>query len=114
MANEIKISPVSNRADYSESWQALDENGDAIDLTGATIVLEIVDPACSGTAQISATTGNGKVTISTTTFTVAIARSELTDLDPKSYRFGCTIEQDDFTEQFFVGDFPVYDGVVSA
>jgi hypothetical protein len=113
MSNEIKIGPVSNRADYSESWQAIDENDDAIDLTGATIVFEIVDPQCSGNSLISATTANGKVTISTTTFTVAIARSELTSRDPKNYRVGCTIEQDDFTEQFFVGDFPIYDGIVS-
>jgi hypothetical protein len=114
MSNEIKIGPVSNRADYSESWQAIDENGDAIDLTGATIVFEIVDPRCGSSALISATTENGKVTISTTTFTVAIARSELTSRDPQNYRVGCTIEQDDFTEQFFVGDFPIYDGVVSS
>jgi hypothetical protein len=114
MSNEIKISPVSNRADYSESWQAIDENGDAIDLTGATIVFEVVDPECGGSSLISATTDNGKITISTTTFTVAIARSSLTSLNPKSYRVGCTIEQDDFTEQFFVGDFPIYDGLVSA
>jgi hypothetical protein len=114
MSNEIKIGPVSNRADYSESWQAFDEDGAAIDLTGATIVLEIVDPKRSSSSLISATTDNGKITISTTTFTVAIARSELAELDPQNYRVGCTIKQDDFTEQFFVGDFPVYDGVVSA
>lgn len=114
MSNEIKIEPVSNRADYLESWQAIDANGDAIDLTGATIVFEIVDPKCSSSALISATTANGKITISTTTFTVSIARSELTSREAKNYRVGCTIEQDDFTEQFFVGDFPIYDGVVSA
>lgn len=113
MSNQIKVSPVSNRADYEESWQALDENGDAIDLTGATIVFEVALPDCDS-IMLSATTANGKITISTTTFTVAIPRSELTSLLPMSYRVGCTITQDDVTTQFFVGEFPVYDGVVSA
>lgn len=108
MSNEIKIGPVSNRADYSDSWSAMDEDNVAIDLTDATIVFEVADPV---TGSIVVT---GTVAISTTIFTVTIPRATMTGLDPQTYRVGCTIEQDDTTEQFFVGEFPVYDGVVSS
>ena len=110
--NEVKLSPVSNREDYSESWQALDEDGAAIDLTGATIVFEARSTKGSGTS-LSATTANGKVVISTTTFTVTFEVSEVRDLTDKEYDVGCTIEIDDVTTQFFVGKLPIVDGVVS-
>jgi hypothetical protein len=105
--NEVKLSPVSNREDYSESWQALDEDGDAIDLTGATIVYELRE-----TADSSATAAT--VTISTTTFTAEIPVATMRGLCAgKEYRVGCTILLNSVTTQFFVGTIPIIDGVVS-
>ncbi len=104
--NEVKLSPVSNREDYSESWQALDEDGAAIDLTDATIVYEFRDPA---TFTRTAAT----VTISTTTFTADIPLATMRGLCNKDYDVGCTIEIDDVTTQFFVGTISVVDGVTS-
>jgi hypothetical protein len=109
MAEEIKIEPHSNRASFSESWQWL-EDGTAVDLTGATIVFCVRDK--EGSAVIDASTDDGKITISTTTFTVLIGKSEFSSLDPKDYSVGCTIELDDFTDQLFVGTWTIYDGVV--
>lgn len=111
MSNIITFGPQSNRADLSETWEAIDDNGDAIDLTDATIVFALVDPA-TGSSVIAASTDDGKITIATTQFTLAIAKSEFASLSAKSYNVGCTITQDDFTEQFFVGTMPIYEGWV--
>lgn len=105
--NEVKLSPISNREDYSESFQALDEDGAAIDLTGATIVCEMREADCTSTTALT-------VAISTTTFTISLTDTQTRSLNPdKEYEIGCTIEIDDFTTQFFVGTIPVIDGVVS-
>lgn len=109
--NEIKISPTSNRETYEESWSAMDENGDEIDLTGATIVFEVRDPQ-SRSPSLSASTGDG-ITIATTVFTVRFEVASMRDLCAKDYDVGCTIELNGDTTQFFVGKFPVVDGVVS-
>lgn len=108
--NVIKFAPHSNRADFSESWQALDENNDPIDLTGATIVFRAQDKNSSDV--LSGSTTGGEITISTTTFTLAFAVADVSDIDPGEYEVGCTIEIDDFVTQFFVGTLPIVDGVV--
>lgn len=107
--NVIKFTPHSNRADFSESWQAF-EDGVAIDLTGATIVFSARDPDTKSVV-LSADTSDG-ITISTTTFTLAFSVSDLSALDAKEYEVGCTIEIDDFVTQFFVGTLPIIDGIV--
>lgn len=104
--NEVKLGAVSTREDYSESWQALDDDGTAIDLTGATIVYELRDP-------LSRSATAATVTIDTTTFTAEIPIATMRGLCPKDYEVGCTIEIDDVTTQFFIGTVPVVDGVVS-
>lgn len=103
--NEVKLAPVSNREDYSESWQALDENGTAINLTGATIVYQIRHP----TSKVTTT---ATVVISTTTFTATIPVATMRGLDPAEYEIGCTILLSGVTTQFFVGTIPILDGVV--
>jgi hypothetical protein len=105
--NQVKLGAVSNREDYSEAWQALDEDGTAIDLTGATIVYEFRHPETK--AATAAT-----VVISTTTFTATIPVATMRGLcASKEFDVGCTIEQDDVTTQFFVGTIPIIDGVVT-
>ena len=56
---DVTLKPLSNRETFVRSFQAIDAAGDAIDLTGATIVFEARSTKGSGTA-LSATTGNGK------------------------------------------------------
>lgn len=104
--NEVKLGPVSTREDYSESWQALDEDGVAIDLTGATIVYELRDPVTRATTP--ATIG-----ISTTTFTATIPVATMRGLCTRDHEVGCTIKLVGVTTQFFIGTIPVVDGVVS-
>lgn len=111
MAEDIKIGPHSNRADFLESYQWL-EDGSPVTLTGATIVFCVRNKE-SESAEIDASTTDGKITISTTTFTIALDKDEFSDLDAGTYDVGCTITLDDFTEQAFVGTFIIYDGVVA-
>ncbi len=104
--NQVQIGPVSNGEDYSDSWQALDEDGDAIDLTGATIVYELRNKdTCERTAAT--------VTISTTTFTADIPVATMRGLCAKDYDVGCTILLNSVTTQFFVGTIAIVDRVVT-
>jgi hypothetical protein len=104
--NVVKLGAASTREDYSESWQALDSDGTAIDLTGATIVYELREPV---SRSVTAAT----VEIVTTTFTATIPVETMRGLCIKDYDVGCTILIDDVTTQFFVGTIPIVDGVVS-
>ena len=108
--NEIKISPVTNAETYEESWSALDEDGDEIDLTGATITFNVQDKC--GVSVLSANTDSG-ITISTTVFTVRIEAETMGGLDPKDYNVGCTILLNGDTTQFFRGTFTVLDGYMN-
>lgn len=107
--NEVKLSPISNREDYSESFQAFDENDDAIDLeaAGAIVVCEIRESNCSSTTALT-------VTVEDTIITISLTDAQTRNLaSTREYQIGCTIEIDGFTTQFFVGTLPVVDGVVS-
>lgn len=108
--NVIKFTPHSNREDFSESWQALDEDNVAIDLTGATIVFSARDPETKSEV-LRADTSDG-ITIVTTTFTLAFSVDDVSSLCAKEYDVGCTIKLNSVTTQFFVGTLPIVDGVV--
>lgn len=110
--NQVKFSPLSNRETWVESFQAIDEDDAAIDLTGATIVYEVRHPQTKE-SMLSGSTDGGEITISTTTFTITFEVEDVRDLCALEYEVGCTIEIDDVTTQFFVGTLPVVDGVVS-
>lgn len=106
--NKVTLSPLSNRESYSESFQALDENGDAIDLeaAGATVVCEMRAPDCGSPTALT-------VVVEDDTITISLTDAQTRTLTAKEYDIGCTIEIDDFVTQFFVGTLPIVDGVVS-
>jgi hypothetical protein len=104
--NEVKLSPISNRETYSESFQAIDSEGEAIDLTDATIVCEMREPNDSGTTALT-------VVIDEDLFTISLTVDQTRALNVGEYEIGCTIEIDDEVTQFFVGTLPVIDGIIS-
>ena len=104
--NIVHLAPISNRESYSESFQALDENGDAIDLSSATIVVEMREKGTSNNVSLD-------VDISTTTFTASLTVDQVRALNINEYDIGCTIELSGETTQFFIGVIDVLDGVVS-
>lgn len=85
----------------------MDENDDAIDLTLATIVYELRDPATKSTVL------SADISIDTTTFTASLTATQMRGLCAKDYDVGCTIELGGVVSQFFVGTLPVVDGVVA-
>lgn len=111
--NQIKFNPYSNREIFSESWNALDDDGTEIDLTGADIVFCARDPE-GGSPVLNASTAAGNITISTVTFTVEFTEAQMRTLCAKEYDVGCTIDRTgDGPVQFFVGTLPIVDGVVT-
>lgn len=106
--------PVSTRADLTLTFSVEDDDtGDAVDLTGALIVIEARYPRSSSIA-FTATTSNGKVTITDTgEFRLDIAAAEMSALPSGTYDIGCTIARDGETRQLVIGTLPVLDGVVT-
>lgn len=103
--NRVTLSPVSNRENYSESFEALDDADTPIDLTDATIVCEMRQKCGPATALT--------VEVSDETFTISLTDTQTRALNVGEYDIGCTIEIDDFVTQFFIGTIQVLDGVVS-
>jgi hypothetical protein len=106
---------ASNRATYNQDFQLYDEDDEGIDLTGATITLEIRKPGCSS-AELTATTTNGKIVVTDTDegqFELTFTASDMRNLDPMTYECGITITQNGETIQYFIGTLPVLDGIVS-
>jgi hypothetical protein len=106
---------ASNRGVYAQDFQLFDhETEDGIDLTGATILLEVRKPGCASTS-LSATNGNGiEITdFDEGQFELAFTASQMRNLDPMTYECGITITQNSETVQYFIGSLPVLDGIVS-
>lgn len=118
------LKPASNRGRYTEIFQPYDtEDNEGIDLTGATITLEIRKSDCHSPA-ITATTGSdAQITILDAdegVFELTLTAATMRDLDPGTYQVGITIESadaeangDETITQYFAGTLPVIDGIVS-
>lgn len=112
--SQTTLPPVSNRAGWTLTRELVDEDtGDAIDISTASIVVEIRDPFCD-TSKLSATTSNGKVTITGTgTFDAVFTVDDMGTLDAYTYKVGGTLTMSGETQQLFIYDLPVLDGVVT-
>lgn len=107
------LGPLSNRESLQLIRQIIDtETGEAIDLTGASIVFEIRrSGACS--PVLSASTDNGKITFPDVyTYQIDIAVAEMRTLCPETYEIGLTFERDDQTTEIIIGTLPVLAGNV--
>lgn len=116
------LDEVSNKATLMMDIEVIDDDtGELADLTGATIVVEFrakrsVDDYDStiATAILSASTGNGKITIpSTGVFRLLFTLAEMTSLCAQTVDAGVTITRDGFTDPLFIGLIPIIDGVVT-
>lgn len=104
--NDVKLSPITNRESYSESFNAMDEDGSEIDLTDATVVCEMRETGCTSTTSLT-------VEISDEVFTISLTDAQTRSLNVGEYEIGCTIEIDDFVTQFFIGTIQVLDGIIA-
>lgn len=118
------LDAVSNRSDWQWSRQIIDDDtNEPIDLTGASIVLEIREKADNEqigspawpAATLSATTANGKITlIDTGTFQAWFPLTDMQTLCAGYYDVGCTVTVNGLTTQLMAAELPVVDGIVSA
>ena len=88
------------------------DTGSPIDLAGSSIVVEARDEyRC---VVLSATTGNGKITIiDTGVFRINVPPAETQALRSGSYEVGATITINGESRQLIIGTIPVMDGVVT-
>lgn len=108
------LPPASNRGAYTQQFQLFDDETDeGIDLSGASIVLEIRKPGCTS-PELSATTGNGRIALGgeAGVFELTLAAGDMRGLHPMTYEAGMTIAQNGETTQYFIGTLPVRDGIV--
>lgn len=108
------LSPVSNLATWTETYQFLDEDGEPLDISDATaITIKLRDPT-SGSEVVSgslddeiAFVGGGTEGIITWTFSSDV----MSALEPKTYEIGAIITIDDEDVQFILGRLPVLRGL---
>jgi hypothetical protein len=107
------LSPVSNKADWSDSIELTDDTtGALIDISGATaITLEVQDPQTGG-AVLTASLGSGITLISTGVFQWSFTAAQMSNLPEKTYDVGVLITMNSQTTQLVIGQLPVLDGVV--
>lgn len=106
------LGEVSTREDWIQAVDVVDENGDDVTITGATIRLAVRkkgDTAPSLTAE----DGDG-ITISTPTFTWSFDPDDMGGLCPGQYEVGVTIEISGETTQLIVGTVTIVDGIVTS
>ena len=108
------LSPTTTQEDWKLIVEIDDEDtGEALDLTGATIVFEVRDPKSRGIV-LSATSNNGKILmLDTGIFRVLFVRSEMLGLAAQNYEVGCVLTINGETKQYIIGTVPVLDGVVT-
>lgn len=109
------LPPTSNRARWVLTREVVDEDTDeVVDLTGRTLRLEIRQQA-TGSPILTATTENDAIEIRDTgVFEVTFTRDQMATLPVGTYEVGLTISNDDDeTDQLFIGTLPVLDGVVT-
>ncbi|MGV2110164.1 hypothetical protein ACQZ46_02680 [Agrobacterium salinitolerans] len=110
---DAQLKPVSNRADWIETIELIDDDNEQIitDLSDVTMKLEIRDR--DRRRCMSATTEDGHIEFMG--FGIVqwhFTKSEMSQLCAGTYEIGITVMRDGITEQELIGSVPVVDGVV--
>lgn len=111
---EAKLNPVSNRADWLETIELIDDDTDQTitDLTGVTVKIEVRGlPNCY--PRLTGSSDDGHVTFpGNGIIQWLFTKAEMSTLCAATYEIGITVVKDDFTEQELIGVLPVVEGVV--
>lgn len=110
------LDAVTNRETFQIECQVVDtETGEAISLTGGTVVFEIRSQVDGCGAPLLSATNDDGVEFIDDDLTMQITFSETTmnRLYPGTYDVGMTFERDGITKQVIVGTLPVIDGKVT-
>jgi len=108
------LDPASNRADWELTVQFTDsETGEALDISGASIVVEVRDRR-SGAILITASTANASVSIvDTGMFQISVPVEQMRLVRADTHEVGGTYTLNAATKQFAIGLLPVLDGIVT-
>lgn len=80
------LAAFSNEEDWIITSPLINDDGDEVTLTDATLVFYITKPESQKTALLTATTANGKITLPTaTTFQIAFTPTDVADICPGTY-----------------------------
>lgn len=109
---EGSLGKVSNREDWIQTIECVDENGADVTITGATIELAVRKNGDS-TATLTADTTDG-ITISTPSFTFTFDSTDMANLDAGQYEVGVVIEIAGVRTQLIVGTVSIVDGIVAS
>lgn len=110
---DAQLKPVSNRADWIETIELIDDDNEQIitDLSDVTMRLEVKDRDLR--RCLTATTEDGHIEFKG--FGIIqwhFSKSEMSQLCAGTYEIGITVMRDGITEQELIGSVPVVDGVV--
>ncbi len=105
------LGTVSNRETWNQSIDVVDESGDDIDISTATITLAVRKQGDTSPI-LTATNGSG-ITIASPAFTWNFTVSQTNQLCAGNYEVGVTILITGTTTQLIVGNVIIVDGIVS-
>jgi hypothetical protein len=105
------LAPVSRREDWIVSSPLIDETGDEITLTGATIKVFVCTEGCPDNALLSGSTDDGKVTLPTTTsFQWQFTPTDMGKLCAGTYEVYLRVTISGVTTQILAASLPVTEG----
>jgi len=105
------LGTVSNREDWQQAIDVVDDNGNGVDISTAAIALA-VRARGAGAPALTATSGAG-ITSASPRFTFAFDAGAMRGLYPGAYDVGCIVSLGGVTTQLIVGTVSIVDGVVS-
>lgn len=110
---DAQLKPVSNRADWIETIELVDDDTEQLitNLTGVTLKLEVRDR--DRRRCMTATTEDGHIDfVGYGVIRWQFTKEEMSQLCAGTYEIGITVTRDGITEQELIGSLPVLDGVV--
>lgn len=113
--HDARFEPVSNRADWSQPFEIIDDdtNNSITDIAGVSMRIEVREQR-SNRPRLVASFDNGKITnLGNGVLEWHFSRSEMTGMCAGTYEIGVTLERDGLTTQYLIGIVPIVDGIVS-
>lgn len=105
------LAPFSNREDWEIASPLIDDDGTEVTLTGSTLVFYLTKPGNPGTAVLSGSTTDGKITFPTTTsFQINFAVDDVSSLCAGTYDAYLRVTISDVTTQLIAGSMQVIEG----
>lgn len=105
------LAPVSNKEDWIAISPLVDDDGDEITLTDATFEMYVCHQDNPGTALLTATTANGKITLpTTTTFQWWFTPVDMADICAGNYDVFLRVTIDDVVTQILSCSVQIVEG----